>query len=510
MFDQGVGVPTITRRSLLKAGAGAFAGIALRPAGALAAHATRAAVETVALGRVGPIRAVELPADVAVAGLQWTGAATSPLELRVRRRNGAWGPWTAAGAHGHGPDSASTPPHNGDPLWIGGARHLQVRSAEPVARARLALVRGTAAALDPNAARDAALPLAQPLLEAGAGQPQIIARAAWAKGIPLPRVAPAYGEVKLAFVHHTENPNGYAAGQVPAMLRAIFLFHREVNGWHDIGYNFAIDRFGRVWEARAGGIDEPVAGAQAGGYNFVSTGVAVLGSYSGTRISAPARRSLQRLLAWKLSLHGIPPAGRVVVRVNPAGASYSKYPAGARVSLPRIAGHRDADTTACPGDALYGQLPGIRRRVRPMAAGAVRATLALVPVPVEAPAQPVPPQPVPAQPLPQLLVTLARLDGTPVAGAPVQLQARTVARRGVIVDHTTIAEGLTDANGRCLLAASFAVGAQTLLWVRALYAGGPGGGAAVSPAVEVAPVAAPTSLAAPASSSTARAPSPTP
>ena len=238
-------------------------------------------------------------------------------------------------------------------------------------------------------------------------------------------MAPAYGEVKLAFVHHTENPNGYSAGQVPAMLRAIFLFHREVNGWHDIGYNFAIDRFGRVWEARAGGIDEPVAGAQAGGYNFVSTGVAVLGSFSGTRISAPARRSLQRLLAWKLSLHGIPPAGRVVVRVNPAGASYSKYPARARVSLPRIAGHRDADTTACPGDALYGQLPGIRRRVRRLTGhGAVRATLALVTGPSQAPAQPVP-QPAPAQPLPQLLVTLARLDGTPVPGAPVQIQVRT-------------------------------------------------------------------------------------
>ena len=295
--------------------------------------------------------------------------------------------------------------------------------------------------------------------------------------------------MKLAFVHHTENPNGYSAGQVPAMLRSIFLFHREVNGWHDIGYNFAIDRFGRVWEARAGGIDEPIAGAQAGGYNFVSTGIAVLGSYSGVRISAPARRSLQRLLAWKLSLHGTPPTGRVVVRVSPAGARYSRFPARARVSLPRIAGHRDADSTVCPGDALYGQLPGIRTRVRPMTAGAVRATLALVP----ASEAPVPPQPAPAQP-PQLLVTLGRLDGSPVAGAAVQLQARSVARRGVIVEHTTLAEALTDASGRCLLPASFALGAKEPVWVRAVYAGGPSGGAAVSPTLGVAPVSTPPSL----------------
>ena len=77
------------------------------------------------------------------------------------------------------------------------------------------------------------------------------------------------------------------------MLRAIYVFHREVNGWNDIGYNFVIDLFGRVLEARAGGIDEPVVGAQAGGYNLVSTGVAVLGSFIERRHlgAARARRS---------------------------------------------------------------------------------------------------------------------------------------------------------------------------------------------------------------------------
>jgi hypothetical protein len=37
------------------------------------------------------------------------------------------------------------------------------------------------------------------------------------------------------------------------MLRAIFAFHRDVRGWNDIGYNFVIDAFGRIFEARAGG-----------------------------------------------------------------------------------------------------------------------------------------------------------------------------------------------------------------------------------------------------------------
>ena len=69
-----------------------------------------------------------------------------------------------------------------------------------------------------------------------------------------PRVTPGYGDVRLAFVHHTENPNGYSAGEVPAMLRAIWAFHRFTNGWNDIGYNFVVDLYGRIWEARAGGV----------------------------------------------------------------------------------------------------------------------------------------------------------------------------------------------------------------------------------------------------------------
>ena len=74
------------------------------------------------------------------------------------------------------------------------------------------------------------------------------------------------------------------------MLRAIFAFHRYVNGWNDIGYNFVVDLYGRIFEARAGGIDEPVVGAHAGGYNYFSSGVAMLGSFMETPISAAARR----------------------------------------------------------------------------------------------------------------------------------------------------------------------------------------------------------------------------
>jgi len=289
--------------------------------------------------------------------------------------------------------------------------------------------------------------------------------------------------VELGFVHHTENPNGYSAAQVPAMLRAIFAFHRNVNGWNDIGYNFVVDLYGRIFEARAGGIDEPVVGAHAGGYNYVSSGVAVLGSFSGTPASPAAKVALQRLLAWKLSLHGTPASGRVTVRVNPTGASYSKYPANAHVSLARISGHRDADSTECPGNVLYGELPGIRGRIRRLAGDPVAATLTVLGAVNAAPEATAPA----ATAGEQLLVSLKTLSGLPLAGASVQLQARTVTRRGLSVSETTVAEGTTDPQGRLTITPAFAAGATRTLYVRALYLGGGEHGAAVSEAVAVAP-----------------------
>ena len=41
-----------------------------------------------------------------------------------------------------------------------------------------------------------------------------------------------------------------------------------------------------------------------------------------------------------------------------------RYPAGERVRLPVIDGHRDTNQTACPGRYLYDQLPRIRDRTQ--------------------------------------------------------------------------------------------------------------------------------------------------
>jgi len=489
----------ITRRSLLATSAGAFASGLLRPPTALALLG-RPPAPTLAqhgLGLLTPQGAtVELGHPADLVGVEWQAPAQVGVWLRFRGLDGRWSRWISAGSNGHGPEVRLAADRQvGEPIWTGGATTVQLRATRPLSGVQLHLVGvsgGEGAARQLRGAARAALSgglaLATPTLAAGPGQPPIIARRAWAQGVAAPRVTPEYGAVRMAFVHHTENPNGYAASEVPAMLRAIYVFHRYVNGWNDIGYNFVVDLYGRIFEARAGGIDEPVVGAQAGGYNLVSTGIAVLGSFMAVPISTQARRALEALLAWKLSLHGVPPQGSVTVRVNAAGAYYSRFPANARVPLPRIAGHRDADATDCPGNVLYGELPSIRTGVRRLAPTPIRATLALSAPPTEPGAQAIPEadggegsaggETGQAQ---TLSGVLELLDGSPVSDAPVLIQERTVSRKGEIVNERTLAETTTDLKGSWAFAATpVSPAGGRGIWLRALCPGGPGLSACVS------------------------------
>jgi hypothetical protein len=144
-----------------------------------------------------------------------------------------------------------------------------------------------------------------------------------------------------------------------------------------MGYNFLVDRYGQVFEGRAGGIDEPVVGAQAGGFNAPSTGVSMIGNFTSSVPPKAAMASLARLLAWKLSLTGVPATGRI--KVTSGGGPSTGYPAGTQVKLNRISGHRDADQTACPGAALYRALPALRKRVAQLEGAVSNLSLAASP-----------------------------------------------------------------------------------------------------------------------------------
>ncbi|MGH3370032.1 MAG: N-acetylmuramoyl-L-alanine amidase, partial [Nocardioidaceae bacterium] len=158
----------------------------------------------------------------------------------------------------------------------------------------------------------------------------------------------SYHEIHAGFVHHTVNANNYTRAQVPSLLRGIYAYHTQSKGWSDIGYNFVVDRFGRIWEGRYGGVSRPVVGAHTLGYNEYAFAMSALGNFDTARPSDAMIDAYGRLFAWKLSLHGV-------------SASSSKQWVGSRY-FPAVNGHRDAGSTACPGRYLYAKLGDIRAR----------------------------------------------------------------------------------------------------------------------------------------------------
>jgi N-acetylmuramoyl-L-alanine amidase len=486
----------VTRRTVLRGAAVAGAAALIDPAGALARPVRQGGGFANVFSRsVGSLRAgresnpVTAPDVFSLVGVQWSGTDTARIELRARSVGGAWSPWVPASTLGHGPDRAPTGDERfGEPVWTGPADQVQLRSAVGVSGVRLHFVDvpgeaalgvgvgagvrvgvgdrlGVGTGVTASAAQ--ALPLAQPILDTGPGQPPIIARQAWAQGHAPPQHLPVFATVKMAFVHHSVSANGYSAGEVPGILFGIFAYHVYVRGYWDIAYNFAVDEFGRIWEARAGGVDQPVMGAHAGGYNTESTGIVVLGNFTSLVPSAAALGALEHALAWKLSLHGVPTLGRVTVEVDPSGAVYTPFRPGAHVSLPRVAGHRDGCTTSCPGNALYAQLPSMRPQIAGLAGTPARLRIYSAPA-----------APVSAGGSATIGGLLANLSGTGLAGEPIELQS--VGVHGVA---TTIATTVADGGGAWNLTLT---PAQNMM-LRALYRPSP---AAVSDVVvvSVAPV----------------------
>ena len=335
-----------------------------------------------ALSAAGAGRPVESPVLRApkrfnLVGLRWASEGEVRVSMRVRKEDGSWSRWVKVEGGGeHAPDPGSEEAAAGgasDPVWAGEADELQYRLSRRVTGLRLHFVNttGTATAADraKNAVRRAAntglrtAARVVGLADAGAQdpQPEILPRSAWEAGQCTPRAAPAYRDVKAAFVHHTVSANEYTAEQVPAMLLSICRYHRDSRGWNDMGYNFLVDKFGRLWEGRAGGIDKAVVGAHTQGMNTQSFAVSNIGDHSTLPQGEPALEAMTRLIRWKLPLHGQPTSGTVEVVSNGGGGS--KYASGETAVLERVSGHRDVNNTACPGQALYDQLPALRERV---------------------------------------------------------------------------------------------------------------------------------------------------
>lgn len=287
-------------------------------------------------------------------GVTWRdGEAT--VEVRTRPvGSGTWRPWTTLRFQHDGPDLDSG---EGDPTlrateltWVGPSDALQVRTSGAAGDPALALIEPevqAARVLPRSSTRDKGL------------RPAIRSRQDWGADERMRTGSPTIDStIRQMHVHHSVNSNGYSRGDVPGLIRGMYRYHTQNLGWSDIGYNFLVDRFGRIWAGRAGGVERPVRGAHTLGFNSNSFGVAVIGNFEAGAPNRRIIRGLAKIAAWKLHKHGRRP--RASVRVTSSGSD--RYRSGQRVRLRVIDGHRDTNETACPGGKLYGRLTWVRRR----------------------------------------------------------------------------------------------------------------------------------------------------
>jgi uncharacterized protein with LGFP repeats len=336
------------------------------------------------IGALGGDQVISTPEPVTgygAVGVTWDAGARVPadtLTFQARTLTGdTWSDWLELPYDAdHGPDPDSAERQHARPgtdvMLVGKVDQVQIRSTSTVGRQpadmKLAVIApGTPTATarelpaiqtdDEGVTEQAAeTPVETSGEEDGLAlsaatytpKPVIYSRAQWGANEKLrDKSSLHYFEIHAGFVHHTVNANDYTRAEVPGILRSIYAYHTQSRGWSDVGYNFLVDKFGRIWEGRAGGVDRPVVGAHTLGYNDYAFAMSAIGNYETARPSKAMLQAYGSLFAWKLSLHGIDAASTKQV-VGPD-------------TFQAINGHRDAGSTACPGRYLYAKIPKIRR-----------------------------------------------------------------------------------------------------------------------------------------------------
>jgi hypothetical protein len=284
-----------------------------------------------------------------------------PVLVRVRHGSdwAAWIPLAFDG--GDAPDPSSTEARRAakathglpttDGIWVGAADGYEI-SLPPASDGLVVHLARESITTEPAVVESTAG--AAPV---NGNQPAIAPRSAW--GARPPKEDYSYAPtVEHAVVHHSVTQNVYSPADVPGILRSIQAFHMDARGWNDIAYNFAVDKFGGVWEARGGGITRAVIGGHALGANTGTTGVVALGDFSTALPPQAMVDSIGDIVGWKLGVHGTNPSQSSDYRI---GAT-DRYAEGTHLMLPAVIGHLDVGATGCPGDFLYPRLAEIRGR----------------------------------------------------------------------------------------------------------------------------------------------------
>jgi len=291
----------------------------------------------------------KVPHRAGVAGVTWLdGQAPEAVYLREVTQ-GRRGPWTELDLDSADPSESGNGTGGTEAYVIAGAQRVEVAavSDEPlVADLSVFASADTSVTAVGVATAEAAETYAW-------SNPQIISRTSW--GASASKYGYTYAQVTGAMIHHTAGSNTYTEADVPGILRSIQAYHMNSRGWNDIAYNVLVDKFGRAWEGRGGGVDKAVQGGHAYGVtNARTTGVSLIGNYQTATPASAMLDTAERVIAWKFAVHG----------VDPYGTTYgSGGQDGGSTFLNAISGHRDENATDCPGQYVYSQMSTISSRV---------------------------------------------------------------------------------------------------------------------------------------------------
>lgn len=340
-----------------------------------------------------------------VAGLTWAPDDQLAADVRMRvREQGNWSDWLEIA-----PDDASdgaAARAGSEPFVTGGADGVQIEvacsPADLPADLHLTMISSAQKVAPAMTSRVmvASDSMAAVAAVSASNAPAIHTRAAWGLTAAEEQYTsntwpPEFAQLKAAVVHHTAGTNNYTAAQSAGVVHAIWQYHAQVLAWGDIGYNFLVDKYGQMFEGRrnsmpaSGGYSIPSSipagfiaqGGHASSYNKGTLGISAMGDYSQTALIADPTlvvEPIAQLIAWKFEMAGLDVVDASGKRV-PSGivspGTSAAYPVGTQ--LPRIIGHKDVNSTLCPGsigttavmNAVYDRVLQLSGQVTPPPAG---------------------------------------------------------------------------------------------------------------------------------------------
>jgi hypothetical protein len=186
-------------------------------------------------------------------------------------------------------------------------------------------------------------------------RPATIGQNIWRAGLPAPAQMPEATRVAHIIVHHSATSNTIT--DATAAVRNIYLYHTQVNGWNDIGYNFLIAPDGTIFDGRDGRErmdDDNVMGAHFCAKNRGTMGVCLLGTFTSVAPTQKAQEALVEIASWKATKEKLEVLNTALHPLNSANATL----------LGVMAGHRDGCSTECPGTVTYSLLARLRTQVK--------------------------------------------------------------------------------------------------------------------------------------------------